>query len=81
MTGEEADAIARDIISNYGYGEYFGHSTGHGIGLEIHEKPMLAKTAKTKLELIYRLRFLYRLILLYKYPVLQLHNYLELILF
>lgn len=49
MTGEEADAIARDIISNYGYGEYFGHSTGHGIGLEIHEKPMLAKTAKTKL--------------------------------
>ncbi|AMY04701.1 aminopeptidase P family protein [Staphylococcus condimenti] len=49
MTGEEADAIARDIIENYGYGEYFGHSTGHGIGLEIHEKPMLAKTAKTKL--------------------------------
>lgn len=43
MTGKEADAIARDIIASYGYGDNFGHSTGHGIGLEIHEQPMLAK--------------------------------------
>lgn len=49
MTGKEADAIARDIIAEHGYGEYFGHSTGHGIGLEIHEQPMLARTVDTKL--------------------------------
>ncbi|MFZ5898578.1 MAG: M24 family metallopeptidase [Bacillota bacterium] len=38
----EVDAAARDIISSYGYGEYFGHSTGHGLGLEIHENPRLS---------------------------------------
>lgn len=42
MTGKEADAIARDYISAKGYGEYFGHSTGHGIGLEVHEGPRLS---------------------------------------
>lgn len=39
MTGIELDAIARDHIASFGYGEAFGHSTGHGIGLEIHEGP------------------------------------------
>lgn len=39
MTGIALDAIARDHIASYGYGEAFGHSTGHGIGLEIHEGP------------------------------------------
>lgn len=39
MTGKEIDAIARDFITEKGYGKYFGHSTGHGIGLEIHEDP------------------------------------------
>ena len=43
MTGKEADALARDIISKYGYGEYFGHSTGHGLGMEVHESPRLSK--------------------------------------
>jgi len=42
MTGKEGDALTRDIITRYGYGEYFGHSTGHGIGLEIHESPRLS---------------------------------------
>ncbi|PKR86041.1 M24 family metallopeptidase [Heyndrickxia camelliae] len=42
MTGKEADAIARDYISSHGYGEYFGHSLGHGIGLEVHEGPSLS---------------------------------------
>jgi Xaa-Pro aminopeptidase len=42
MTGKEADAITRDYISEKGYGEYFGHSTGHGIGLEVHEGPGLS---------------------------------------
>jgi Xaa-Pro aminopeptidase len=42
MTGKEADALTRDYISEKGYGEYFGHSTGHGIGLEVHEGPALS---------------------------------------
>ncbi|MGI6156556.1 MAG: M24 family metallopeptidase, partial [Enterococcus lemanii] len=39
MSGIELDAVARDYIASFGYGEAFGHSTGHGIGLEIHEGP------------------------------------------
>ena len=42
MTGKEGDALTRDIIARYGYGENFGHGTGHGIGLEIHESPRLS---------------------------------------
>ncbi len=47
----EADKAARDIIDNAGYGEYFGHSTGHGVGIEIHENPTLAPKAKGVLEI------------------------------
>lgn len=43
MTGREADALARDIITKYGYGDNFGHSTGHGLGMEVHEMPRLSK--------------------------------------
>ena len=42
MSGKEADALTRDYITEKGYGEYFGHSTGHGIGLEVHEGPALS---------------------------------------
>ncbi|WP_042355084.1 M24 family metallopeptidase [Bacillus rubiinfantis] len=42
MTGKEADALTRDYITEKGYGDYFGHSTGHGIGLEVHEGPALS---------------------------------------
>ena len=45
MTGVELDAVARDYIASKGYGEAFGHSTGHGIGLEIHEGPNVSKLA------------------------------------
>ncbi|HEY4305707.1 MAG TPA: aminopeptidase P family protein [Gemmatimonadaceae bacterium] len=45
MTGRDADAIARDYIEQRGFGEQFGHSLGHGLGLEVHEAPRLAKTA------------------------------------
>lgn len=41
MTGKEADAICRDYINEQGFGDYFGHSTGHGLGMEVHEGPGL----------------------------------------
>ncbi len=39
MTGQELDAIARNIIAEAGYKEQFGHGLGHGVGLAVHEKP------------------------------------------
>ena len=39
MSGKELDAVARDIIADAGYGDNFGHSLGHGVGMEIHEMP------------------------------------------
>lgn len=39
VTGEYVDAAARKVIADAGYGDYFGHSYGHGVGLEIHEDP------------------------------------------
>lgn len=50
ISGKEADALTRDYITEKGYGEYFGHSTGHGLGLEVHENPRLASSAETILE-------------------------------
>jgi Xaa-Pro aminopeptidase len=50
MTGKEADALTRNFIVEKGYGEYFGHSTGHGIGLEVHEGPALSVRSETILE-------------------------------
>jgi Xaa-Pro aminopeptidase len=50
LTGKQADAITRDYITEKGYGEYFGHSTGHGIGLEVHEGPGLSKKSDIILE-------------------------------
>jgi len=38
-TGREADAVAREILNEAGYEAEFGHSLGHGIGLEVHERP------------------------------------------
>jgi Xaa-Pro aminopeptidase len=50
ITGKEADALTRDYIHEQGYGEYFGHSTGHGIGLEVHEGPGLSMKSDIILE-------------------------------
>ena len=43
---KELDAIPRNIIDKNGYGEYFNHGTGHGLGLEIHTQPRLSKLSE-----------------------------------
>lgn len=50
LTGKEADALTRDYIKAKGYGENFGHSTGHGLGLEVHEGPGLSYRSDKVLE-------------------------------
>ena len=47
VTGAEIDGAARKVISDAGYGEYFGHSFGHSLGLYIHESPAAAPSVKT----------------------------------
>ena len=42
VAGKDADKVARGIISDAGYGKFFGHSLGHGVGLQIHELPNLS---------------------------------------
>ncbi len=49
-TCSDVDNAARDYITSKGYGEYFGHTTGHGVGLEIHETPTVYYTNKTILQ-------------------------------
>ncbi|GAE36328.1 M24 family metallopeptidase [Halalkalibacter akibai] len=49
ITGKQADALTRDYITEKGYGEYFGHSTGHGLGMEVHEGPGLSMKSNTVL--------------------------------
>ncbi|MGQ9491047.1 MAG: aminopeptidase P family protein [Anaerolineae bacterium] len=43
MSGPEADAVARQVITEAGYGEFFGHGLGHGVGLAVHELPRLSR--------------------------------------
>jgi Xaa-Pro aminopeptidase len=43
MSGQEADAIARDLFAEAGHGDRFGHGLGHGVGLAIHEEPRLSR--------------------------------------
>ena len=47
--GEEIDSLARKIIEQAGYGEAFGHSVGHGVGLAAHEQPLLGPKSKNKI--------------------------------
>lgn len=49
ITGNKADSIARNVIKKAGYGEAFGHSLGHGVGLAEHEQPRLGPGSKDRL--------------------------------
>ena len=49
MTGQQADAIARDALTARGFGEAFGHGLGHGLGIEVHEAPRLSRVAEGSL--------------------------------
>jgi Xaa-Pro aminopeptidase len=50
VTAESIDAAARDVITEAGFGEYFIHRTGHGIGLDVHEEPYIIKGSDLPLE-------------------------------
>jgi Xaa-Pro aminopeptidase len=47
--GRDVDAVAREIIDAAGHAEHFGHGLGHGVGLEVHEAPRLARTGDAPL--------------------------------
>lgn len=46
VSGFDVDKTSRDIITEAGFGQFFGHSTGHGVGLEIHEAPYAGQRSK-----------------------------------
>jgi Xaa-Pro aminopeptidase len=48
--GREVDGVARDVIAPAGYAERFGHGLGHGVGLEIHERPTLSTRSDDELQ-------------------------------
>jgi Xaa-Pro aminopeptidase len=49
-TGVEADSVARDLITEAGFGDDFGHGLGHGVGLLVHEAPRLSQESSDRLE-------------------------------
>jgi len=50
MKAYQVDALSRHIIDKAGFGAYFVHSTGHGVGLDIHEMPYISQRSQTKIE-------------------------------
>jgi Xaa-Pro dipeptidase len=51
FTAEEVDQVARNVIQKHGYGKYFIHRTGHGLGLEGHEPPYIVKGNKMEMKI------------------------------
>ena len=47
---DDAAGAARQVITDAGYGEYFVHRTGHGLGVEIHESPYITSSSQTELD-------------------------------
>ena len=50
VKASDIDAAARDHISKKDYGQYFGHGTGHGVGLDVHELPVINEMGETVLK-------------------------------
>ena len=50
MKAKQIDALARNVIEKSGYGKYFVHSTGHGVGLDIHELPRISRLSEECVE-------------------------------
>jgi Xaa-Pro aminopeptidase len=50
MKARKVDALTRDIIEKAGFGKFFVHSTGHGVGLDIHEMPYISSRSDTVIE-------------------------------
>jgi Xaa-Pro aminopeptidase len=50
VRARDVDGAAREVIRRAGHGDRFGHGTGHGVGLEIHEAPRVASTSRERLE-------------------------------
>ena len=50
MKAKKIDALTRDIITKGGFGEYYVHSTGHGVGLDIHEMPYISSKSEMRVE-------------------------------
>lgn len=50
VNAAEVDKAARELITRAGYGDYFGHGLGHGVGLAVHEEPRLRRKSETVLE-------------------------------
>ena len=50
MPARDVDRAARDVIVEAGFGDFFGHGTGHGVGLEVHESPSVNARSRDTLE-------------------------------
>jgi Xaa-Pro aminopeptidase len=48
-SGKDVDSVPREMIAEAGHGDHFGHGTGHGVGLDVHEGPRLATTSEDEL--------------------------------
>ncbi len=52
ITGRQVDSVARQVIKQAGYGEFFGHGLGHSMGLDVHENPRFAQNEAGDIELL-----------------------------